>query len=93
MLLLPLVENSFKHGIKGDLKDTYVKIDLSSDSTGISFEIENNRVESGYTGQQDKKGIGLENIKTRLGLIYPGNHRFDIDSSKTSFRVKLELNL
>jgi len=91
MLLLPLVENSFKHGIKGDLKDTYVKIDLSSDSTGIRFEIENNRVEFSKNEEYEGKGVGLANIKHRLDLIYPDNHNIEIKSTEETFKVLLIL--
>jgi len=91
MLLLPLVENSFKHGIKGDLKDTYVKIHLSSDSSGIRFEIENNRVELNKNEENSRGGVGLDNIKHRLELIYPENHELDIISTEEAFKVLLFL--
>lgn len=91
MLLLPLVENSFKHGIKGDLKGTYVRIGLSSDSKGIRFEIENNRGELIENIESERKGVGLKNIKHRLNLIYPDNHIFDIISTDETFRVLLIL--
>lgn len=91
MLLLPLVENSFKHGIKGDIKNTYVKINLSSDSSGIRFEIENNSVELHKKEENNEGGVGLDNVKHRLELIYPENHELDIISTQEAFKVILFL--
>lgn len=91
MLLLPLVENSFKHGIKGDLKNTFVRIELSSSNKGISFKIENNRGEDSDVDEGERKGVGLANIKHRLDLIYPDKHQINIESNKDIYRVLLIL--
>ncbi|WP_228850489.1 sensor histidine kinase [Aegicerativicinus sediminis] len=90
MLLLPLVENSFKHGIKGDIANTYIKIKLMLNSGIFTFEIENNSpkhpvIEKGYSG------VGLNNIKKNLEIVYPNNHSFKIVKSENKFKVILEL--
>lgn len=91
MLLLPLVENSFKHGIKGDLNNTYVNIDLVSKNNMTIFIIENNSGDSIDPEGKKNKGIGLKNIKSRLELIYPARHTLEIISSEQSFKVTLEI--
>jgi sensor histidine kinase YesM len=89
MLLLPLVENSFKHGIKGDIFQTYVHITLKAGKREICFEIKNNK---GFAEQKEPdkpSGIGLSNIKNRLSLIYPGMHIFEIKETDNFFQVTL----
>lgn len=89
MLLLPLIENSFKHGIKGDICQTYVDITIKAGKREILFEIKNNK---GFAEQQEAdkpSGIGLSNIKNRLSLIYPGRHIFEIKETDSFFQVTL----
>ena len=90
MLFLPLLENSFKHGIKGDIEETFVRINLKADKQLIRFEIENNKGET-RKDKNEPGGVGLENIQHRLQLIYPGCHRFKIDEQEDYFKVKLEI--
>ena len=89
MLLLPLVENSFKHGIKGDFEHTFVNILLKATNSSVQFEIENNK---GIDEKENKSGIGLANIHQRLLLLYPDKHEFKIEESETLFKVKMALN-
>jgi len=86
LLLIPFVENAFKHG---DLQQASLSIILQSDGKKISFYCTNRK------GQQQKDpggGIGLENVKRRLSLLYPGRHVFLIEDGPVNFSVKLELN-
>ena len=90
LLFFPLVENAFKHGAKGDSKNAYVHIDLTIDKS-LQFSIKNNKgqvddMEDGRYG-----GIGLENVKRRLALIYPNKYELDILDGETEFEVKLTL--
>jgi sensor histidine kinase YesM len=89
MLFLPLVENSFKHGVRADIRPAYVDIILKADSQEIQFEIENNKGNSGSVDVEKPSGIGLSNIKNRLSLLYPSNHLLEINESDTFFRIKL----
>lgn len=88
MLLLPFVENSFKHGtIKtGQL---YIKLDLKCENKRLSFYIENTTSQT----QNLYKGIGLENIKKRLDLLYPNQYSLKIENESNTFKVRLLLNL
>jgi sensor histidine kinase YesM len=89
MLFLPLVENSFKHGIKGDIVKTYVDIELTADRHEIHFEIKNNKGASENLAVINEGGVGLTNIRNRLKLIYPERHNFDITENDNFFQVKL----
>ena len=95
MLILPFVENSFKHGVSGELNQSWVRIDLSARETGITLKVENSK--SGNDGQEDtfdyKEGIGLKNVKRRLELLYPDQYDLTIIDSESSFLVVLKLNV
>ena len=92
MLLLPLLENSFKHGIKGDLEQTFINITMHQKETIFSFKIENNSIEGNDNSTKEKSGVGLENIKKNLDIVYPNNHKFVTDNSNNVFTVRLTIN-
>ncbi|MCB2219950.1 MAG: sensor histidine kinase [Bacteroidetes bacterium] len=93
MLCLPLVENSFKHGLKGDVKDTFVKINLITSDDQFRIIVENNKGTVDRVGGNGSGGVGLKNIRNRLELIYPGKHSLLIIESGVTFRVEMEINL
>ncbi|WP_298903863.1 sensor histidine kinase [uncultured Psychroserpens sp.] len=86
MLLIPFIENSFKHGaiINGILK---IDIQLSATLEEIHFSIKNSNAE----GTSSKSGIGLENIKKRLELLYSEKHELFINNTPNTFDVELRL--
>ena len=88
MLLIPFVENSFKHGaqIDGVLK---VDIKLSSDENWLFFEVSN----SSKLVNKIENGIGLENSKKRLEMLYPNNYDFKIEQKEHQFKVFLKVNI
>jgi sensor histidine kinase YesM len=88
MLLIPFVENSFKHGYlnNGILEIT---ISLSSTKESIIFSIENTNSKKEITN----KGIGLINIKKRLELLYKDHYSLDIVENNSTFKVNLDLKL
>ena len=92
MLLLPLVENSFKHGIKGELDHTFVNIKLEANINNILFEIENNKGIGETVENDGNSGIGIVNIRQRLNLLYPNKHKFEIEESATIFKVNMILD-
>ena len=86
MLLIPFVENAFKHGslINGFLK-VDIQINLIEDQ--LQFMIKNTFIN--YKIKQDKTGIGLTNIKKRLDLLYKNNYQLDIENNDNWFVVNL----
>jgi sensor histidine kinase YesM len=92
MLLLPLLENSFKHGAKGDIYNTFIDIVLQSDTGQIIFLITNNKTEK-RPAEEQPSGIGLKNIADRLKLIYPDRHTFLIKETDTTFSATLKINI
>lgn len=90
LLFFPLVENSFKHGVKGVSDAGYVDITLEVEDE-IAFAIKNNKGEVDDMEKGKYGGIGLENVKRRLALIYPGKHSFEVMDSESDFEVKLTI--
>ena len=87
MLLLPFIENSFKHGsLKNGILT--INIDLSCNNNSILFNIENTHSKSEITN----KGIGLQNMQKRLDLLYKNNYILNIDDTTNYFKVHLKLN-
>jgi len=93
MLLIPFVENAFKHGVSLT-KPSHVYIALERTPTSIVFTVINNRHDKQYMDpERHKSGIGLENVKQRLELLYPDRHRLGIQETDKEFIVKLVVQL
>jgi len=90
-LLLPLVENSFKHGVSNDVGNSWIRIDLSVKDNWLTVKIENSRSADALNGHVAYKGIGLENVKKRLEIIYPDRHEFKYMGEGQSFLTVLKL--
>ena len=88
MLFLPFVENSFKHGkiLNGKLR---IDISFQCDQNQIDFSIKNSHEKR----EKSSNGIGLDNIKKRLELLYKNNYRLDISESEIEYSVHLKLNM
>lgn len=87
MLLLPFVENSFKHGNISNGK-LNIEIKLKADSNSIDFRIQNSHSKQNNLDE----GIGLENIKKRLELLYQNQYDLHITNQDSLFSVQLCLN-
>jgi two-component system LytT family sensor kinase len=87
MLLIPFVENAFKHAGKEFLPG--ITIVLFSDKQQISFEVSNFKQKEVQTIEKPFGGIGLSNIRRRLDLIYPGRHILEIITENDQYKVKL----
>lgn len=91
MLLLPLVENAFKHGVHATDKSE-IQIKLSQNNTHLEFEVENTFFEK--TSVSDEGGIGLTNTKRRLQLIYPNQHYISFGvTDHGTYNIKLKITL
>jgi two-component system LytT family sensor kinase len=89
MLLIPFVENAFKHGIDLNQK-SWINIALTCDSKQINLKVRNS-LHQGETNDPEKKqsGIGLQNVKERLMLFYPGRHQLKYGATGDEFMIEL----
>jgi LytS/YehU family sensor histidine kinase len=90
MLIFPLVENCFKHGVSSTNQKSWIKLTIKVSTEHLSFTAENSMIE-----KQDKQkgGLGLINLRKRLNLIYPENHKLIIDETGGVFTALLEISL
>jgi sensor histidine kinase YesM len=88
MLLLPLVENSFKHG----LKSSNIKVQITQKGNNFSFKIENQSDSTFSDISDESSGVGLENVKKNLDIVYPNAHQFIITNVNNKFIVTLKIS-
>jgi sensor histidine kinase YesM len=93
MLLLPLLENSFKHGLKSGVKNPYIDVHLSTNNKKLKLIISNNFKELTNNVFKESNGIGLQNIKENLAIIYPEKHHFTIENKDNIFTIHLTIDL
>jgi LytS/YehU family sensor histidine kinase len=84
------VENCFKHGASEDLQQSWVKITVDSHHDHVVIKVENSKSENG-NGIVREEGIGIQNVKRRLDLLYPGRHELKIINGAETFLVILSI--
>ena len=89
MLLLPLIENSYKHGIISGEEAEPIQIALFQNNSNFKFVISNANLQTDNKIKDKYSGVGLENIKTNLNLVYPNKHELSITESQHQFKVEL----
>lgn len=92
MLLLPLVENSFKHGFHDTNEHLKINININYSKGELFFLIENNYDKEMNIKKIEHSGIGLKNIKKNLELVYPKKHYFETSKTDKLFTVSLKIN-
>ena len=93
MILLSIVENAFKHGARGNIRNPEIKIHLRVKEKQLYYEVFNTKPILGKADIPTNRGIGANNIERQLELIYPGKHQIDIDESADFYRLVLKINL
>ncbi len=86
LLLIPFVENSFKHGASKIILQPYVKLQISIEGNELHFLLANSKPLTPEMSSQNGS-IGLKNVKKRLQLLYPGSHELKIGSEPETFTV------
>ncbi|MBI2729622.1 MAG: histidine kinase, partial [Sphingobacteriales bacterium] len=92
LIMIPFVENCFKHGTSMMRGKQWMQLTITIKENQLHFQLTNsNPPEPVHT--KNKRGIGLQNVKKRLALLYPGKHQLDISSAEGVFSVHLQLEL
>tara|TARA_R100000935_G_scaffold58886_1_gene99062 strand:+ start:304 stop:1467 length:1164 start_codon:yes stop_codon:yes gene_type:complete len=92
LLLLPLVENSFKHGASKMINKPWINIKSELQKQIFSITLMNGKKEIIPTLQK-RKGTGIENVRRRLNLLYPNKHTIEIKDEPDVFIVNLKIEL
>ncbi len=90
LLLIPFIENAFKHGINATAGNVYLHSQLRIEQNEILFFIENSISSKRH---EEVSGTGLENVRRRLHLLYPNSHQLAIENDGTKFSVNLQLSM
>lgn len=91
MLLIPFIENAFKHGVNPEQKSC-IKIYITIEKTELRLSVVNNKVNV-QKDIAERSGLGIENTKHRLELIYPSKHLLVINETEKEFFVSLYISL
>jgi sensor histidine kinase YesM len=92
LLLIPFVENSFKHGSSKMLKHPWIKLYIFIKENAVYMDLSNSSPLQ-VVPSNCKNGIGLKNVKKRLELLFPGQHELSIQSTDDKFLVHLQIPL
>jgi two-component system, LytTR family, sensor kinase len=92
LLLLPLVENAFKHGVSNAVEDSWIHIDISSKKDVLTFKIENSLCDEKAKTNGFGNGLGLDNLRKRLEILYPDSFELKILKDTDSHLAVLKLN-
>jgi hypothetical protein len=92
LLLIPLVENAFKHGVSEQVGESWIKMDLTIQNQKLKFKIANSKPQF-MADDRHIGNIGLTNVKKRLMLIYPDAHELKIKEDEDMFLIVLDIDL
>jgi two-component system, LytTR family, sensor kinase len=92
LLLIPFVENAFKHISHKPDGTNFVKLDMERNNGYFEFSVENS-CEKGIHLTEQHGGIGMNNVKRRLELLYPDSHQLRIDENANTFKIHLKLKI
>jgi len=93
LLLIPFIENSFKHGLDKSIESPWVKVNVQVNDKILIFTCENSDCCLESSKVRTDKGIGLQNVKRRLELLYKNQYRLNIHDTENTFKVTLKLEL
>jgi two-component system LytT family sensor kinase len=94
LLLIPFIENSFKHGVKNTLQDGFVHITMIVEEQFLQFEVINSKPALAPKNEHNKSGgIGLVNVQRRLNLIYPDKYELQVNNTPNTYQIILTLTM
>lgn len=88
LIFVPFIENAFKHGVSTK-ENSSIQIDITVEGSELSLLVKNTKVNT----HTISTGLGIENAKMRLGLIYPGKHTLEIRNSEKEYTASLKIKL
>lgn len=91
LILISFIENAFKYGVNPEQK-SLIKITISMDNEDLILHVCNNKVRINHS-EESSGGIGINNTRTRLQLLYPAKHQLTIQDNAEDFVIDLKLNL
>jgi sensor histidine kinase YesM len=93
MLLIPFIENAFKHSDIESNELAFIEIKLSVDNKFLHFKVENSFSSSRKKNKTKIGGIGIKNVEDRLKILYPNNYKLNIEFKENVYSVDFTINL
>ena len=94
LLMLPFVENAFKHGVSKEVEEAFISIDLTLKEEQLSLRVENSKAEEDNKPEAEyTKGIGLKNVSRRLDLLYGDQYELQVFDEEETFMIVLKIPL
>jgi two-component system LytT family sensor kinase len=91
LMLLPLVENAFKHGVNTIIQGAYMHVKITVNGNEVEMDVKNNFKK--LADETQRNGIGLMNLERRLELFYHNSHAMKVKSAGDDYHVNLKLGL
>jgi len=92
LLMIPFIENCFKHGTSQMLQHPWIKLSITIIDNRLFFRLSNGKPSLVHSNKKNK-GIGLQNVRKRLRLLYPDKHQLDVNVTESMFTVNLQILL
>ncbi|RRB00081.1 sensor histidine kinase [Larkinella rosea] len=94
LIILPFVENSFKHGVSRQLDCVWVRVDVLTNDNALIFKIENSKAnDPAASVPRAHSGIGLQNVRKRLDIIYGARYSLQLFNEEDTYLVVLKIEL
>jgi hypothetical protein len=95
LLLIPFVENAFKHGVSEETDHVWITIDIKVKQGWLIVKVENSYTDGPAPAGEakDKNGIGMQNVTRRLNLVYPGAHELVVSKEAGRYGVDLKIKI
>ncbi|MGW8315828.1 MAG: sensor histidine kinase, partial [Bacteroidales bacterium] len=92
LLFIPVIENAFKHGISYR-ENSFIEITMEVTEPLVHFRTRNSVNQKEMPEPEEHTGIGLENVRKRLGLLFPGRHNLEVEPGPEDFRVEISVDI
>lgn len=92
LIFITFLENAFKHGVSNNSENAWVNIFISVEGKQCTYRVENSKIPKN-TNNEEKSGIGLQNLQRRLALSYPDNYELKVEDETDKYSVELSINL
>jgi two-component system sensor histidine kinase AlgZ len=93
LIFITFLENAFKHGVSNNHPKAWVNITIQLRNHECVYRVENSKIPFSKPEAEEKSGIGLQNVKRRLALSYPGKHRLTVEDNEDRYAVQLNITL
>jgi two-component system, LytTR family, sensor histidine kinase AlgZ len=93
LIFITFLENAFKHGVSNNFPGAWVKISITLKDKQCIYQVENSKIPTLKPEAEEKSGIGLQNVKRRLELSYPGQYRLTMEDYPDRYSVQLNITL